>query len=275
MFPFCVCAMVQVFVHANGALAPTSVLKLSSKSTWREFIAAAAERLGFGDNYLLNVARPTARIFLSADGAEVKCLDDLEDGDTLSVSLDGSSWRPVPRQLKGLHAAAGLPASSKLPSGWSPRCNAQVFTAPPKSPQGPASAASPSTASSSARNMPADPMAHPIADPIADPIASVRGHSDSVYAIAEAVKGADDAYGTMWTEMPGGAPPAADAEVENAALAAAIAERSTAGAGAVVRFSAAELEVLGVATMRPWRRQERARQVRRRHARCDATATCV
>jgi F-type H+-transporting ATPase subunit b len=170
--------MVQVFVHANGALAPTSVLKLSSKSTWREFIAAAAERLGFGDNYLLNVARPAARIFLSADGAEVKCLDDLEDGDTLSVSLDGSSWRPVPRQLKGLHAAAGLPASSKLPSGWSPRCNAQVFTAPPKSPQGPASAASPSTASSSARNMPADPMAHPIADPIADTIAATRAAND-------------------------------------------------------------------------------------------------
>ena len=183
--------MVHVFVHANGALAPTSVLKLSSKSTWREFIAAAAERLGFGDNYLLNVARPTARIFLSADGAEVKCLDDLEDGDTLSVSLDGSSWRPVPRQLKGLHAAAGLPASSKLPSGWSPRCNAEVFTAPPKSPQGPASAASPSTASSSARNMPADPMAHPIADPIADPIA--RGLRTGAERLVVAERAGDEA----------------------------------------------------------------------------------
>ena len=188
----------RLTVHANGALAPTSVLKLSSKSTWREFIAAAAERLGGGDDDLLHVARPSARIFLSADGAEVMCLDDLEDGDTLSVSLDGSSWCPVPRQLKGLHAAAGLSASSKLPmnpphgSGWSPRCTSEVVTAPPKSPKSPqapqtASAATPSTASSSARIMPADPMAPLIADPI------VRGLRTGARALVAAERAGDEA----------------------------------------------------------------------------------
>ena len=80
--------MVRIRVHANGHPSPTYLLKIPG--SWAELVAAASERVGGASSSLM-----TTRLFLSADGAEIGSVEDLEEGDVVSVALDGGAHCPA------------------------------------------------------------------------------------------------------------------------------------------------------------------------------------
>ena len=96
----------RVRIKPVGAPGPIVVAKLSDDTPWAEFRLATRQRLGIVDDRDGEV-----RVFLEPDGAEVKQLQDVEEGDLLSVTFDGSGWRPPARdaaQDEGSSAADAL-----------------------------------------------------------------------------------------------------------------------------------------------------------------------
>lgn len=96
----------RVRIKPVGAPGPIVVAKLSDDTPWAEFRLATRQRLGIVDDRDGEV-----RVFLEPDGAEVKQLQDVEEGDLLSVTFDGSGWRPLARdaaQDEGSSAADAL-----------------------------------------------------------------------------------------------------------------------------------------------------------------------
>ena len=113
--------MVRIRVHANGHPSPTYLLKIPG--SWAELVAAASERVGGASSSLM-----TTRLFLSADGAEIGSVEDLEEGDVVSVALDGGAHCPAdavasvpPPQLQQLPppagATSGMIACTTIASG--------------------------------------------------------------------------------------------------------------------------------------------------------------
>ena len=113
--------MVRIRVHANGHPSPTYLLKIPG--SWAELVAAASERVGGASSSLM-----TTRLFLSTDGAEIGSLEDLEEGDVVSVALDGGAHCPAdavasvpPPQLPQLPppagATSGMIACTTIASG--------------------------------------------------------------------------------------------------------------------------------------------------------------
>ena len=113
--------MVRIRVHANGHPSPTYLLKIPG--SWAELVAAASERVGGASSSLM-----TTRLFLSTDGAEIGSLEDLEEGDVVSVALDGGAHCPAdavasvpPPQLQQLPppagATSGMIACTTIASG--------------------------------------------------------------------------------------------------------------------------------------------------------------
>jgi hypothetical protein len=112
--------MVRIRVHANGHPTPTFLLKLPG--SWAELVAAASERVGGASSSLT-----ATRLFLSTDGAEIGSLEDLEEGDVVSVALDGEAHcraeavASAPPQLPLLPppegATSGMNACTTIASG--------------------------------------------------------------------------------------------------------------------------------------------------------------
>ena len=108
--------MVRIRVHANGHPTPTFLLKLPG--SWAELVAAASERVGGASSSLT-----ATRLFLSTDGAEIGSLEDLEEGDVVSVALDGEAHcraeavASAPPQLPLLPPPEGMNACTTIASG--------------------------------------------------------------------------------------------------------------------------------------------------------------
>ncbi len=110
--------MVRIRVHANGQNTPTYLLKVPG--SWMDLVAAASERVG-------GAALGSTRLFLSADGAEIGSLEDLEEGDVVSVAIDGGAY------CSGGVATPGADVSPTPPP------NAPANSSPPASARGIAS----------------------------------------------------------------------------------------------------------------------------------------
>jgi hypothetical protein len=88
----------RVRLHPNGRSEPKFIVTVPA--SWEELIVTARHRFNVTD---ASTARPLARLFVSADGAEVGSLEDMQEGDVIAVSFDGCPFEPV--------SGAGVPAT--------------------------------------------------------------------------------------------------------------------------------------------------------------------
>ena len=79
----------RVRLHLNGLAEPVFVLRVPD--SWADLVSAARARLQVSSP--ASCSRPTTRIFMSSDGAEVVDLADLQEGDVIAVDFDGGAYR--------------------------------------------------------------------------------------------------------------------------------------------------------------------------------------
>ena len=85
----------RVRLHLNGQDTPIFVVVVPT--TWDGLIGTARQRLlsASGTSATVSAAqRPCTRLYLTADGAEVGSLEDLQEGDVVSVAFEGQAFKP-------------------------------------------------------------------------------------------------------------------------------------------------------------------------------------
>ena len=92
----------RIKVHLNGHHASLFVLKVPP--TWGELETAMRQRLNVAGSSAA-FSRPLTRLFLSADGAEIASLEDLQEGDVVAVSFDGQPFQRCGRDGKSASAS--------------------------------------------------------------------------------------------------------------------------------------------------------------------------